>query len=196
MSWFQRWWGSVGYWFWDAGWGLLVFVDLSLVFSLHFRCKVLRLLKKELWGGPAFSRRIDTACTSRLKRCSQTFGRKPCFAENIPVWLCSSSAFYWVESKLKLTCKGMWKRQTRDREWKLNISGAREKQSILRTGRCWLTVCRAASLCTNHWPPLLPLGLSADRTVFLSDTPGLIKHQQALFHHLGAFRAGLTTSCC
>lgn len=133
MSWIQRWWGSVGYWFWDAGWGLLVFVDLSLVFSFHFRCKVLRLLlKKELWGGPVFSRRTDTACMSRLKRCSQTFGRKPCFAENIPVWLCSSSAFYWVESKLKLTCKGMWKRQTRDREWKLNILVHVRNKAFLR----------------------------------------------------------------
>lgn len=62
--------------------------------------------KKELSGGRVFSHRIDTACTSQLKRCSQTFGRKPCFAENIPVWLCSSSAFYWGESTLKLTCKG------------------------------------------------------------------------------------------
>lgn len=63
----------------------------------------------------------------------------------------------------------MWKGQTRDLKWKLNISDAREKQSILRLGH-WLTVCRAASLCTYQWPPLLPLGLSADRTVFLSDT--------------------------
>lgn len=52
------------------------------------------------------SRRIDTACRSRLTGCSQTFGRKPRFCLNTPAWFYNSLVFCWEELELKLACEG------------------------------------------------------------------------------------------
>lgn len=63
------------------------------------RCVVLHPPRKKgrFKAVVALSQRIDTACKSHLRWCSQTFGRKPHFWLHIPAWFYSSSVFCWEE---------------------------------------------------------------------------------------------------
>lgn len=64
------------------------------------------LKRRRQKAADVLSRRIDTACRSRLTGCSQTFGRKPRFCLSTPAWFYNSLVFCWEEWELKLTCEG------------------------------------------------------------------------------------------
>lgn len=71
------------------------------VIKTHFQCSVLMSdppsSKGRFKAVVALSQRIDTACKSHPRWCSQTFGRKPHFWLHIPAWFYSSSVFCWEE---------------------------------------------------------------------------------------------------
>lgn len=66
--------------------------------------------QKRFKAAIVLSRKIDTACTSPVRGCIQTFGRKPHCWVHIPVWFCSNWVFCWEEWALKPTLKGQRKR--------------------------------------------------------------------------------------
>lgn len=115
------------------------------------------LKRRRQKAADVLSRRIDTACRSRLTGCSQTFGRKPHFCLSTPAWFYNSLVFCWEELELKLTCEG---------------EKVKKNLSICSHGFSWtswetprlLTVCPAASLDMSRWPPPPPLCPSARRT--------------------------------